>query len=70
MRTGRRTDMTRLIVVVCERAKEIVLVRICVNTHRVIKSRRMRWTGHVARMGRGGVYTGFGWENLMEKEHL
>jgi hypothetical protein len=27
------------------------------NTVRVIKSRRMRWTGHVARMGEGrGVY--------------
>jgi len=28
---------------------------------RVIKSRRMRWVGHVARMGVGrGVYRGFG----------
>jgi len=27
------------------------------NTVRVVKSRRMRWTGHVARMGQGrGVY--------------
>jgi hypothetical protein len=25
----------------------------------VIKSRRMRWAGHVARMGRGEVLTGF-----------
>jgi hypothetical protein len=25
------------------------------NTVRVIQSRRMRWTGHVARMGRGEV---------------
>jgi uncharacterized membrane protein len=29
------------------------------NIVRVIKSRRMRWTGHVARMGRGEVFTGF-----------
>jgi hypothetical protein len=29
---------------------------------RVIKSRRMRWAGHVACMGRGEVFTGFGWE--------
>jgi hypothetical protein len=30
------------------------------NIVRVIKSRRMRWAGHVARMGEGrGVYTGF-----------
>ena len=29
------------------------------NTFRVIKSRRMRWAGHVARLGRGEAYTGF-----------
>jgi hypothetical protein len=29
------------------------------NIFRVIKSRRMRWPGHVARMGRGEVFTGF-----------
>jgi hypothetical protein len=29
------------------------------NIVRVIKSRRMRWEGHVARMGRGEVFTGF-----------
>ena len=28
----------------------------------VIKYRRMRWVGHVARMGRGEAYTGFGGE--------
>jgi hypothetical protein len=27
------------------------------------KSRRMRWTGHVARMGRRGMRIGFWWEN-------
>jgi hypothetical protein len=31
------------------------------NIVRVIKSRRMRWAGHVARMGSGEVYTGFRW---------
>jgi hypothetical protein len=31
---------------------------------RVIKSRRMRWGGHVARMV-GEVFTGFGWEARM-----
>jgi hypothetical protein len=25
----------------------------------VVKSRKMRWAGHVARMGRGEVFTGF-----------
>jgi hypothetical protein len=29
------------------------------NIVRVTKSRRMRWAGHVARMGRGEVFTGF-----------
>jgi hypothetical protein len=29
------------------------------NVVRVIKSRRMRWAGHAARMGRGKVFTGF-----------
>jgi hypothetical protein len=29
------------------------------NIVRVIKSRRMRWAGHVARMGRGEMFTGF-----------
>jgi hypothetical protein len=29
------------------------------NIVRVIKSRRMRWAGHVALMGRGEVFTGF-----------
>jgi hypothetical protein len=32
------------------------------NIIRVIKSRRTRWAGHVARMGRGGVYIGFSGE--------
>jgi len=32
------------------------------NIVRVIKSRRMRWAGNVARLGREEVYTGFGGE--------
>jgi len=39
------------------------------NSTRVIKSRRMRWEGHVARRGRGEVYTGFWWGNLRERVH-
>jgi len=36
---------------------------------RVIKSRRMRWAGHVARMGEGrGVYRVW-WGNLGERDH-
>ena len=40
------------------------------NIVRVIKSRRMRWAGHVARMGRGETYTGMWWGNLYERNHL
>ena len=40
------------------------------NVVRVIKLRRMRWAGHVARMGeRKGVYR-FWWGNLRERDHL
>ena len=42
------------------------------NIVRVIKSRRMRWAGHVARMGErsGEEYTGVWWRNLRERGHL
>jgi hypothetical protein len=36
----------------------------------VIKSRRVRWTGHVACMGKGEVHTGFWWGDLREGDHL
>jgi hypothetical protein len=40
------------------------------NIIRVIKSRRMRWVGHVARMGKKEVHTGFWWGDLIEGDHL
>ena len=40
------------------------------NLSQVIKSRRLRWVGHVARMGSEEVYTGFCWGNLRERDHL
>jgi hypothetical protein len=34
------------------------------NIVRVTTSRKMRWAGHVIRMGRGVLLTGFGWRLL------
>ena len=36
---------------------------------RVIKSRRMRWAEHVARMGEERVYIGSWWGNRREGDH-
>jgi len=40
------------------------------NIIRVIKSGRMRWAGHVARVGRGEVYTRVWWGNLRKRDQL
>ena len=37
---------------------------------RVIKSRRMRWAGHVACVGGGEADTRFWWGNQRERDHL
>jgi hypothetical protein len=39
------------------------------NVIRMIKSRRMRWAGHVARMGKRGILIGFWWESRKEGDH-
>jgi hypothetical protein len=36
---------------------------------KMIKSRRMRWAGHVAQMGRGGMHIEYWWENREEGDH-
>ena len=40
------------------------------NIFRVIISRRMSWTGRVARMERGVAYRRFWWGNLRVRDHL
>jgi hypothetical protein len=34
---------------------------------RMIKSKRMRWAGHVTRMGRRGMHKGYSWERQKER---
>jgi len=34
-----------------------------------MKSRRMRWTGHVTRIGEREAYTGFWWGTLRDRDH-
>jgi hypothetical protein len=36
---------------------------------RIIKSRRMRWADHVARMGRRGTLIDYWWESQRERDH-
>jgi hypothetical protein len=36
---------------------------------RMTKSRRIRWAGHVARMGTRGIHREYWWESQNEKDH-
>jgi hypothetical protein len=39
------------------------------NIIRMIKSRRIRWAEHVARMGRKEMYIGFWWKSQKKRDH-
>jgi hypothetical protein len=39
------------------------------NIIRMIKSRRMGWSGDVARMGRRGMHIRYWWESQKERDH-
>jgi len=44
-------------------------LRLSPNIIRVIKSRRMKWVGHVARMGSWEVHVRVQWVCLSERDH-
>jgi hypothetical protein len=50
--------------------KELCALYSSPNIIQVIKSRRLRWAGHAANMGRKQVHTGFGWGNSKEGDYL
>jgi hypothetical protein len=41
------------------------------NTQKLImiKSRRVRWAGHVARIGRSSIHIRYWWESQKERDH-
>jgi hypothetical protein len=50
--------------------EELSVVYFLPNILQVVKSRRMRWAGHVACMGEGrGVHRVFWWGNLRKRDH-
>jgi hypothetical protein len=38
------------------------------NIIKMIKSRRMRWAGHIARLDRRGMHMGYCWESQKERD--
>jgi hypothetical protein len=55
---------------ICDTNEELNDLYSSLNIIRVIKSRKIRWADHIARMGKREVHTGFWWGNLREGDHL
>jgi hypothetical protein len=51
------------------RNKELRSLHSSPSIIRIIKSRRMRWKGHVARKGRRELLIGYWWESQRERDH-
>jgi hypothetical protein len=49
--------------------EELHILYFSPNIIREVKSRRLRWAGHVARMGLGEMCTWFRWESQKERDH-
>jgi hypothetical protein len=50
--------------------EELYAVYSLPNIIRIMKSRILKWAGHVACIGKRKVHTGFWWGNLNEGDHL
>jgi hypothetical protein len=55
----------------CKRYSKIVLQILYSSPSiiRITKSRRMKWIGHAAQMGRREMHIGSWWENQRERDH-
>jgi hypothetical protein len=52
------------------RTEELYALYSSVNIIQSIKSRRIGWAGHMARMGDREVHIGFWWGDVMERDYL
>jgi hypothetical protein len=50
--------------------KELYALYSSPNIIRIVKSRKLRWVGHVTRMGEGELHREFQWGNLRERNRL